>query len=285
MSYLEHVRICHRWEPELYRPFLIEDRRMGRVSRDFAVILKDFPEVFLVSDVAVSLNPALEDFEARSAAVEEVMRELARRGDLTRWRGEDYPVLRRWGEPAVMKIERAAVPKLGLRGFGVHLHGLVRNDDGGFDMWIAKRSANKANEPGKLDQVVAGGQPIGIGLLDNLIKECDEEAGIPESLVRQARPVSAVSFLCERPEGLRDEFYFIYELTLPQEFEPKNRDGEVECFFRWPIAQVLDRLREGYDFEYSVALVLIDYAIRHGHFGPEMRDYHEIFEGLRQGTD
>jgi 8-oxo-dGTP pyrophosphatase MutT (NUDIX family) len=283
MSYLQRIRTCQRWEPEDYRPFVIEDRRMGRVGRDFAAVLARYPKVFLVSDAAVSLNPVLEDFETRSEAVEEVMRELEAQGEIGHWRDEDYPVLRRWGEPPLMKIERGAVPKFGIRGFGVHMHGLVADENGGDeDMWIAKRSATKTIEPGKLDQIVAGGQPIGVGIHENLIKECSEEAGIPENLASKAKPVSAISFLCQRPEGLRDEFYFIYELELPRDFHPENCDGEVECFYRWPISKVLTVLQDSEEFEYSVALVLIDYAIRHGHFSPEMPDYQEIFEGLRR---
>lgn len=283
MSYLQRIRTCQKWDPDGYRPFVIEDRRLGRVERDFARVLADYPEVFLVSDAAVSLNPVLEDFESRSVAVAEVMRELEARGEVGHWRNEDYPVLRRWGERPLLKIERGAVPRFGLRGFGVHMHGLVTGEDGGEEMWIAKRSVTKTIEPGKLDQVVAGGQPIGIGIQENLVKECKEEAGIPADLAQKAKPVSAISFLCQRPEGLRDEFYFIYELELPGDFQPQNTDGEVECFYRWPISKVLEILRDSEDFEYSVALVLIDYAIRRGHFTPEMEDYQEIFEGLRQG--
>ena len=39
--------------------------------------------------------------------------------------------------------------------------------------------------------LVAGA--TGLGLLDNLVKECREEAGIPEALARQARLVDGAS--------------------------------------------------------------------------------------------
>ena len=34
---------------------------------------------------------------------------------------------------------------------------------------------NKPNWPGKLDHIVAGGQPYGISVMENVIKECEEE--------------------------------------------------------------------------------------------------------------
>ena len=35
-------------------------------------------------------------------------------------------------------------------------------------MWIARRSLEKQTAPGELDQIVAGGQPAGTTLADNL---------------------------------------------------------------------------------------------------------------------
>ena len=43
---------------------------------------------------------------------------------------------------------------------------------------------HKPTFPGELDNTVAGGQPAGIGLHDNLIKECAEEASIPRDARR-----------------------------------------------------------------------------------------------------
>ena len=37
-----------------------------------------------------------------------------------------------------------------------------------------RRSKSKPNWPGKLDHIVAGGQPYGISVMENVIKECEE---------------------------------------------------------------------------------------------------------------
>ena len=51
-------------------------------------------------------------------------------------------------------------------------------------MWVARRARTKATYPGKLDNMVAGGHPLGISAFDNLLKECYEEAGIPPEIAR-----------------------------------------------------------------------------------------------------
>ena len=280
MSYLDRIAYCRRWDPAAYRPFVIDGRTLGRVSHGFARRLTDFPAVFVVGEDAVGLASGLDDFGSRSQAVAEVLGEMKARGELPRWRGEYYPVLLRWDEAPVLKIERAATPLLGTRSFGVHVNGLVRVA-GGLSMWVGKRAANKDSAPGKLDHLVAGGQPFGLGVGENLIKEAGEEAGIPAELAARAVPTGTVSYRCERPEGLRDDVAFCYDLDLPADFVPANTDGEVESFSLWPIEEVLARVRDTQDFKFNVALVVIDLAIRLGLIAPDDPDYQEICEGLR----
>ncbi len=280
MSYLDRIATCRRWDPAAYRPLVIDGRTLGRVSHGVARRLAEFPEVFVVSHDSVALAPGLDDFVSRSRAVAEVLGEMKARGEVPLWRGEDYPVVERWGAEPAFKIERAAAALLGTRSFGVHLNGLVRGT-GGLSMWVAKRAANKQTAPGKLDHLAAGGQPVGLGVRENLIKEAGEEAGIPAELAARARPVGAVSYRCERPEGLRDDVLFCYDLELPADFAPANTDGEVESFSLWPIAEVLARVRDTEDFKFNVALVVIDLAIRLGLIAPDDPDYQEIWQGLR----
>jgi hypothetical protein len=40
-----------------------------------------------------------------------------------------------------------------------------------------------------LDHIAAGGQPHGIGIMENVIKECGEEANIDPSVASKAIPV------------------------------------------------------------------------------------------------
>ena len=51
----------------------------------------------------------------------------------------------------------------------------MQSAEHGLFLWVARRSINKPNWPGKLDHIVAGGQPYGISVMENVIKECEEE--------------------------------------------------------------------------------------------------------------
>ena len=55
MSYLDRIAVCRHWDPEAYRPFMIDGAALGRVAHGFARRLEAFPEVFAVSDRAVTL--------------------------------------------------------------------------------------------------------------------------------------------------------------------------------------------------------------------------------------
>jgi hypothetical protein len=280
VSYLERIAVCHRWDPDAYRPFMVEDLTVGRVGHALARRLRDFPKVFAVSDRAVTVVPELADFDARNKAVHEVLLRLRDDGLVPRWRDEDYSVVQRWGDDPLMKMERGAVPLFGVRGFGVHVNGVVRRRDGQH-MWVGYRSKKKQTAPGKLDHIVAGGQPHGLSVLDNLIKEAEEEASIPRDLAETAVPVGAVSYRCERTEGLRDDVLFCYDLDLPADFTPTNNDGEVETFELWHVDRVLETIRVTDHFKFNVSLVILDFAIRRGYLNPDEPGYQAIWEGLR----
>lgn len=280
MSLLDRIEDCRRWRPESYRPFLVGGEQLGRIAADFAGRLAAFGAVFQVEERAVCLAPALTGFAARTKAVAEVLAALKEAGVLPHWRDEPYPVVRRWGDPPLFNMERAAVPLFGARAFGVHMNGYVRKASG-LHLWVGRRSMTKATGPGKLDHLVAGGQPHGLSLRDNLIKECAEEADIPRALAEQAVPAGLVSYVTEQPEGLRDDIAFCYDLEVPEDFLPRNTDGEVEAFYLWPIEQVVEVMAAGDDFKFNVALVNIDFLVRHGVLSPQDPDYVAIVAGLR----
>ena len=181
-----------------------------------------------------------------------------------------------------MIIDRGLVPELGLRAFGVHLNGLVEGPEG-LRVWVARRSMDRPSAPGKLDHIVAGGQPHGIGVRDNLAKECAEEANIPAELAARAVAVGALSYRCERSEGLRDDVLFCFDLALPADFAPANTDGEVDEFFLWPVERVIETVRDTDDFKFNVNLVVLHLLLRRGLLGPDDPHYQEIVEGLWLG--
>lgn len=279
MSYLDRVRTLQAWEPSAYRPFIAGGKQVGLIHRDFILHLADFGAVLQVSEAEITLDPGLGDPASRTAAMAEVLAELRSRGLIPGWRDEPYAACERWGTAPLFQMERAAVPLFGIEGYGVHVNGFVRDGDQ-MKMWIGKRSLTKPTAPGKLDQIVAGGLPAGIGVMDNLVKECGEEADIPEALARQAKPIGAISYCTARSEGLRRDVLFNYDLELPADFQPRNTDGEIAEFYLWSMDRVMDTVRNSEDFKFNCGVVVIDFLIRRGFIGPDHSDYVEIQRGL-----
>jgi isopentenyldiphosphate isomerase len=287
MSYVDRIRACHGWQPDNYRSFLLEGEAtpLGWVTHVFARRLRDFPKSFEVSDSAVVLPARYDDFDSRSAVLEEAIRALYEAGEIPKWRGEDYGISRHWGAPVLFRMERGAVPLFGVPAYGVHVNGFVE-DPAGPLLWVGRRAKHKAVAPGKLDHLVAGGQPYGLGLMENLIKEAAEEASVPADLAGRAKPVGALRYLCERPEGLRNDILFCFDLALPSDFVPRPNDDEVESFEQWPMEQVLQRLRDTDDFKFNVALVNLHFALRHGVLAPDSEPlYQAIADGLAGHLD
>lgn len=281
MSLLDRARVCRRWNPDDYRPFVVDGRQMGWVTHALARRLADFPEL-LVSDRAVVLSPQVAGFQQRTEAMDRIVHALIESGQVPRWRGERYPVLRDWQELPLFAIDRGAVPIFGLRSFGVHLNGYVE-DAQGLQLWVGKRSPTKPTAPGKLDHLVAGGQPMGLTPWANLLKECHEEAGLTPEIASGARPAGLISYRCLFTDGQRDDVLFVYDLALSPDWRPDPQDDEVQEFYLWPVEQVVERLRGSEDFKFNVALVAIDFLIRRGLIGPDEPGFQEICWTLRSG--
>jgi 8-oxo-dGTP pyrophosphatase MutT (NUDIX family) len=288
MSYLDRIRAANIHDLGNFLPFSVSGTRVGCVKHAFAERLARWPEVLRIDDNGVTLAENLDSASVpaaeRTQALSEVMQRLRDEGHIDGWRDELYPVNRTWSEPAFLLIERAAVPWFGVRAYGVHMNGFVRAADG-LKMWVARRSLSKPTGPGKLDQMVAGGQPADIGVFDNMLKECAEEAGIPRDIARRLWAVGAISYALETDTGFRPDVIFNFDLELPDSFTPVNTDGEVDAFYLWPIEQVMETVRDSDAFKFNCALVIIDFLVRHGYVAADDPDYSDIVEGLMAKPD
>jgi hypothetical protein len=284
MSLLDRIRYCQRRDAARFRRFLVAGLPAGWVAHGLADRLRGIPNVFAVTDDAVRVADALDSFDSRSRAVGDAVLRLREEGWFPGWRNEAFAVATSFHALPLMQIERGAARAFGIRCYCVQLNGIVVQDDARH-AWIARRSLTKPVGPGKLDQIVGGGVPVGVGLRDNLVKECAEEASIPAALARRARPVGAVSYLMREGDICDDEVLFNYDLVLPPDFTPVNTDGEVAGFELWPLARVKAALGDSDDFLFEVALSLIDFLVRHGVVGPSDPDYIDIVEGLWSAPD
>lgn len=281
MSFLDRIRECNDHDLSGFVPFEVAGARVGWVRRGFADLLRPFDDVFALDDGRIALKGDLADYDQRSHAVDAVLRQLAGRGHIPGWRDECYPVGTGFAEAPLFQMERAAVPRFGVRAYGVHINGYVRDRDG-LHMWIARRADDKPTYPGMLDNVIAGGQPVGLGLLENVIKEAGEEAGVPVDIARTARPVGAISYVHEARDGQKPDVMFVFDLEFPASFTPVNTDGETAEFTLLPVAEVMEITRATRDFKFNCALVNIDFFVRHGVLAPDHPDYVEIQRGLHR---
>ncbi|MEX2200122.1 MAG: DUF4743 domain-containing protein [Dongiaceae bacterium] len=281
MALVDRIRDVRSLDFSRVRPWRVGSELVGWISHEFAHRLAGYPELFAMTEDEVRLAAGLDDFEKRSLAVDGAIRALVADGAIRRYRGEAYAVGRAFHEPPLLAIDRGAATRFGIRSYGVHCNGYVGSRED-MKIWVARRAADKATWPGKLDQIAAGGQPIGLGLFENLVKECGEEAGIPAYLAELARPAGYVSFLTETVEGIDNGMIFAYDLALPEDFMPVAADGEVDWFELWPVARVIDQLARSDDFVFDSALIVIDFLMRHGFIGPDDPDYVEIGRGLRR---
>lgn len=232
----------------------------GHVHRSRLAWLSSQPE-FADEDGVPTLRGA--DFAERSAALAAAAARLPAEARLRPATGEQYPVVRAFGDPPLLQVDRAFVPAFGIRPFGVHCTAYVRTA-AGLQLWIGERAHDKPTYPGRWDNTVAGGQPIGLSLRDNLQKECAEEAAIPAAMAAAAVATSAITYVQATPAGLKPDTLFCFDLEVPASFTPRPMDGEVARFFLLPAREVAEVVRDSERFKPNCALVLIDFFLRHG---------------------
>ena len=283
MSFRDHINSCNSFDPERVVPLTAGNARIGLLRRDNADALRRFRDVFAVGEHRVELV-ADGDVDAISRAVDGIVDALVAERRVPKWRNETFAVAPRWNMPPVFRLDRGAVPFFGTRAYGVHLNGYQRRGDAMF-LWIGRRSADKQVAPDKLDNLVAGGIGNGHGVDETLVKESEEEASIPASLIKNAVPAGAVSYRMETRLGIRDDVLFVYDLETPADFVPENRDGEIVQFELMPAREVLDRVRTTADFKFNVNLVILDFAVRHGLLRPDDPEYLDVATGLHRPLD
>lgn len=283
MSFRDHIRSCNNYDPARVVPLTAGNTRLGLLRRDNAEALRRFPEVFAAREDAVELV-ARGDVTAVSRAIDAVVDALVDEGRVPKWRNETFDAAPHWGAPPIFRLDRGAVPFFGVRAYGVHLNGYLRQGDT-LCLWVGRRSPDKQVAPNKLDNLVAGGIGNGHGVDETLLKEGEEEASIPRSLLEHATSASAVAYRMETRLGIRDDVLFVYDLEVPSDFVPKNRDGEIVHFELMPVSAVLERVRATSDFKFNVNLVILDFAVRHGLLRPDDPEYLDVAIGLHRPLD
>lgn len=254
------LRSAREFRPEGFVRFDCGTGTIGWIRREQAGRLRAWPGLFKISDKKIQLQLAEES--ALGTAFAQVAQALARDGAIKGWRGETYAVRAEAGGEVLFHLERAAMRFFGLTSSAAHLNGFVFQIENP-TIWIARRSATKAIDPGMLDTLVAGGVPSGQDAWQTLLRECGEEAGIPVALAENARPAGVLQVCREVPEGLHSEILHVHDLALPADFAPRNTDGEVSEFLALDAEALLERIARG-EMTVEAGLVAVDFMLRQG---------------------
>jgi 8-oxo-dGTP pyrophosphatase MutT (NUDIX family) len=206
---------------------------------------------------------------------------------LKSWRDEPWPVYDRKGN-LLFSMERAAMGLFGTTRYGVHMTSYIRekpdNSEYDFRIWVPRRAADKSSYPSMLDNTVAGGLQTAEDPFECMIREADEEASLPEDVVRQlAKPVGTITYIYitdERAGGesgwIYPECQWVYDMELPADgsVTPKPKDGEVESFLLCSVEEIKEQLAQG-KWKPNCAVVILDFFARHGIFTPDNEPYYD----------
>jgi len=260
-------------------PFYVREHIVGWLRPSFADRLRRWPHVFEVSDSFVAMRVQPDTAPARSAAMAEVTRELAKEGVVRGWRDEAVSIAERHGAPELMRVERAASRHFGFLAHAAHMNGFTRIG-GRTHVWIARRSPRKAIDPDRLDNLVGGRIAAGMSVDETLRKEAWEEAGIPPALLADVNCAGAVRVEYPVPEGLHREILFVHDAWLPADFKPVNQDGEVADIVRMPVEDVIQEILAG-EMTLDAGAVMIDGLLRLGAIPPEDPQYLDLLRLLK----
>lgn len=273
-------------------PFRLGPHVVGRLLPSTVPKLKEFNDrfdnaPFEIKDTHITFSSGVDSFEKRTEVVKalfDTWREEKAFVALAGWRNELYPVygdLSRQDNVAFV-MERAATPIFGISTFGCHLNAFTKEEDGTIKMWIARRSKTKQTWPGYLDNCVAGGITYKYSTHQTMVKECDEEASIPEHIAEKSRNCGAITYFTYSENGLQPETQYIFDLQLPSDVTPKPQDGEVECFYLWTLNEINQKILDG-EFKLNCALVIVDFLIRHSFITADTEaDYLDILYHLHR---
>ncbi len=203
---------------------------------------------------ADSLTPNERSSQLRIAA--ESLRDA---GLISGWRSEEYAS---WGSvespggvenSELFRLERAAFRYFGFRSHAVHINGFTPTGL----VWCARRALTKPTDPGKLDNLAAGGIQAGETILTCAWRELFEEAGLRSTSLASMTLVGSV--LTERlePEGWHSETLHVFNAVLKSDNQPQNYDGEVESFKCVSLSEAVEDMRRGHwSFDAVCAMAL-----------------------------
>ncbi|RYN31089.1 hypothetical protein AA0119_g4738 [Alternaria tenuissima] len=237
------------------------------------------------------------DEPTRTAIIEKTMirmRDTNKFEALKNWRDELFPV---YGldKELLFSIDRSASPLFGVVTYGVNMivfrWSSGRDQEGVMEVWVPRRSSDRAKFPGMLDTSVGGGLTTGETPWSCLLRESMEEASLGEEIMRNAKDAGSVTYFYVSGEGsggeaglAQPERTYVFDLDLtgspPDTLLPN--DDSVEAFELLTVAEVKQALSDK-KFKPNCALLMLDFLIRHEQIQAEDEpDYAEIVSRMHR---
>ncbi len=160
----------------------------------------------------------------------------------------------------------------------------------GMKIWVPRRNANMFTYPHKLDTTVAGGVAATETPFQNIIREAQEEASLPEDLItkniRAVGVLTYMSYFAGIPGGkeayICPDIVYVYDLEVGPDVKPVPEDGEVKEFYLMSVDEIQEALSQG-EFKTNSAVVMLDFFILHGIITSDNeKDYVEIMQRMHR---
>ncbi len=233
---------------------------IGHLNPDFIPYLRESLNKLPINLVSITndqLNIALSRPSELSISLNQLANTMRLGGFIPGWRNEDFAWLDQNGHK-YFRLERAAFRTFGFRSMATHINGYTKANT----IWLGRRSENKPTDPGKLDNIAAGGITADETPWVSARRELWEEAGVPPQIADEIEPVGRIHMCRPTPgRGFHDEQLFIYDLELPDQFIPTNHDGEVSGFIAVSLAEAAARILAD-EFTSDAAFVTADFILR-----------------------
>ena len=179
MSLIQHIYFHNRRNMEDFIPIYVPETGKGFAigyihSTKVELIMKEC-NIFSLKinkkgSQYLTFLPELEFYEGRTKAIKKVGKFLVEKKEIRKLRREYYAASETFLSRPNFHFDRALCSYFGFTARGVHINGYVERNNQLF-MWIAQRSKNRSVGGGKYDNIIAGGQPRRLSLLENVIKE------------------------------------------------------------------------------------------------------------------
>lgn len=220
-------------------PLYLEGLKIGSVESEVAQILVNNELVLKFND-GLLLNSLYGDHDEALAKIAQCLATHELSGV---WRDELLAVTDKQGK-TLASVERAVVRPLGITTYAVYLIGVTAA--GVF--WLQRRAAHKATSPGKLDALVSGLVIADESLMQALIRESTEEAGLvlsANTLFKQSGHFITQCPIDDAIGGYMMEHGSWYLLELPENVLLHNEDGEVSDFVCLSPVELIDAMLIG----------------------------------------